>query len=139
MANIVKDHEVQMKQLKGQQRLPTWVVPKHYDLTLNPELSASSFTGSVLIHLSVLDPTRYLVLNSLGLIIHEFSFTTNQLSVKKITMGSSRAYSLRNHRSCQHIWWLLLLVCLITSKIKHLMGLFTRHIQRLLLGALLTS
>lgn len=72
MANIVNDHEVQVKQLKGRHRLPTWVVPKHYDLTLNSDLSASNFTGTVLIHFSVLDPTRYLVLNSLGLIIHEF-------------------------------------------------------------------
>ena len=79
MAYIVNDHEEQMKQLKGQPRLPTWVVPKHYDLTLNPNLLASNFTGSVRIHLSVLDPTRYLVLNSLDLIIHEVSFTTNEL------------------------------------------------------------
>lgn len=48
------------------------------NLTLNPDLLASNFTSTVLIHLSVLDPTRYLVLNSLGLIIHEVSFTTNQ-------------------------------------------------------------
>ncbi|XP_063944124.1 aminopeptidase M1 isoform X5 [Daucus carota subsp. sativus] len=79
MAYIVNDHEEQMKQLKGQPRLPTWVVPKHYDLTLNPNILASNFTGSVRIHLSVLDPTRYLVLNSLDLIIHEVSFTTNEL------------------------------------------------------------
>lgn len=78
MGNIVNDHEELMKQLKGQQRLPTWVVPKHYDLTLNPNLLASKFTGTVLIHLSVLAPTRCLVLNSLDLIIHEVSFTKNQ-------------------------------------------------------------
>lgn len=72
MASIVNDHEEQMKQLKGQHRLPTSVVPKHYDLTLNPDLLASNFTGTVLIHLSVL------VLNSLDLIIHEVSFTKNQ-------------------------------------------------------------
>ncbi|KAK3030912.1 hypothetical protein RJ639_036650, partial [Escallonia herrerae] len=64
-----------IEQFKGQPRLPTFAVPKRYDLTIKTDLSACTFSGTVLIGLSVLQATRFLVLNALELVINEVSFT----------------------------------------------------------------
>ncbi|KAK3013476.1 hypothetical protein RJ639_009784 [Escallonia herrerae] len=71
------EHEDRKKiqQFKGQPRLPTFAVPKRYDLTIKTDLSACNFSGTVLIGLSVLQATRFLVLNALELVINEVSFT----------------------------------------------------------------
>ncbi len=45
-------------------RLPRTAAPVRYDLELAPELDAATFTGRVRIELSVLEPTRELVLNA---------------------------------------------------------------------------
>ncbi|KAK2965607.1 hypothetical protein RJ640_008448 [Escallonia rubra] len=64
-----------IEQFKGQPRLPTFAVPKRYDLTIKTDLSACNFSGTVLIRLSILQATRFLVLNALELVINEVSFT----------------------------------------------------------------
>ncbi|XP_073141119.1 aminopeptidase M1-like [Henckelia pumila] len=65
-------------QFKGQARLPDFVVPKCYELTIKPDLSACDFSGIVLIHISIHRPTRFLVLNALELVITHVSFTNSQ-------------------------------------------------------------
>src|SRR5215472_1884060 len=49
------------------QRLPTTVVPSHYNLFLDPEIGAQKFTGEETINVHVQQPTNEIVLNSLGL------------------------------------------------------------------------
>ena len=49
------------------QRLPTTVVPSNYKLALDPDIAAQKFSGEETITVQVQQPTREMVLNSLGL------------------------------------------------------------------------
>ncbi|KAI8521597.1 hypothetical protein Bbelb_013510 [Branchiostoma belcheri] len=44
-------------------RLPDYIVPLHYNLTLWPDLVADTFTGKVAIDLKVSQPTKYILLH----------------------------------------------------------------------------
>ena len=48
-------------------RLPTAVVPSHYDLVLAPDLDGASFTGSAAVTVTVLEPVEELVVHALDL------------------------------------------------------------------------
>ena len=48
-------------------RLPTTVVPSHYDLHLAPDLDAASFTGTAAIDIEVTEPVDEIVLHALDL------------------------------------------------------------------------
>ncbi|WP_195210306.1 M1 family metallopeptidase [Actinomarinicola tropica] len=48
-------------------RLPRTVVPSHYDLVLEPDLGAATFTGTVAIDVEVVEPVDEIVLNALDL------------------------------------------------------------------------
>ena len=52
-------------------RLPRSVVPRRYDLTLEPDLSAATFAGSEAVAVEVVEPTDVVVLNALDLEIDE--------------------------------------------------------------------
>ncbi|XP_059641854.1 aminopeptidase M1-like [Cornus florida] len=70
--------EQSLQQFKGLSRLPKFAIPKRYDLALKPDLSACTFSGTVRIELSIVSPTKFLVLNALELDIGEVSFTDSQ-------------------------------------------------------------
>ena len=52
-------------------RLPTTVVPTHYDLELAPDLDAATFTGTEAVTLVVTEPVDQLILHALDLDITE--------------------------------------------------------------------
>jgi puromycin-sensitive aminopeptidase len=52
-------------------RLPRTVVPRRYELVLEPDLSTAGFTGSVTATVDVVEPTRTVVLNAAELEIQE--------------------------------------------------------------------
>jgi puromycin-sensitive aminopeptidase len=54
-------------------RLPRTVVPKRYELTLEPDLAAASFTGTVVIDVDVREPVDRIVLNAIELGIDSVS------------------------------------------------------------------
>ena len=45
-------------------RLPRSVVPRRYDLTLEPDLDAATFTGSEDVEIEVREPVSEIVLNA---------------------------------------------------------------------------
>jgi aminopeptidase N len=49
------------------QRLPTTIVPSHYNLVLGPDIAGQKFTGEETITVQVQQATSEIVLNSLGL------------------------------------------------------------------------
>ncbi|KAK9281650.1 hypothetical protein L1049_004553 [Liquidambar formosana] len=72
------EQKQRIEQFKGLSRLPTFAVPKRYDLTLKPDLSEKcTFSGTVLIDLSIVEATNFLVLNALELVIDEVWFTNS--------------------------------------------------------------
>jgi puromycin-sensitive aminopeptidase len=52
-------------------RLPRTVVPSRYELTLEPDLSAATFTGQSAVEVEVVESTDEIVLNAIELEIHE--------------------------------------------------------------------
>ncbi|KAJ1401020.1 aminopeptidase M1-like isoform X1 [Sesbania bispinosa] len=64
-------------QFKGQTRLPNFAIPKRYELHLTPDLSACTFSGTVQISLTINENTKFLVLNSLELVILNTWFTSS--------------------------------------------------------------
>lgn len=50
---VLKENPLNMVEKKPFQRLPTTVKPKHYTLTLTPDLKALTFKGEVTIHIEV--------------------------------------------------------------------------------------
>ncbi|KAH6812122.1 alpha/beta-Hydrolases superfamily protein [Perilla frutescens var. frutescens] len=55
-----------------------FAVPKCYELAIKLDLSASTFSGCVAIHVSINGSTKFLILNALELAIHQVSFTSSQ-------------------------------------------------------------
>ncbi|XP_057455124.1 aminopeptidase M1-like isoform X2 [Lotus japonicus] len=62
-------------QFKGQTRLPSFAIPKRYELHLIPDLTACTFSGTVQISLSINENTKFIVLNALELFVLNVSFT----------------------------------------------------------------
>ena len=54
----------------GREILPANVVPKHYDLTLEPDFKTFTYAGHVIIDLDVVEDTTSISLNTLELEIH---------------------------------------------------------------------
>lgn len=78
-------------QFKGQTRLPNFAIPKKYELHLIPDLSACTFSGTVQISLTINENTKFLVLNSLELVILSTCFTN---SYGKVSFWLSRTFFL---------------------------------------------
>ena len=61
-----------------QYRLPLTARPERYDIELSVDMEQAAFSGSETVTLDVLEPTDELVLNAVGLSIHEASVETPQ-------------------------------------------------------------
>ncbi|CZT42721.1 probable aminopeptidase 2 [Rhynchosporium secalis] len=62
---------------KGRQILPADVVPKHYNITLEPNFETFKFKGTVVIDLEVVKETSSVSLNTLELDIHSTKISTS--------------------------------------------------------------
>ncbi|PWY81700.1 hypothetical protein BO94DRAFT_496063 [Aspergillus sclerotioniger CBS 115572] len=69
-----------MDTMMGLGRLPTNVRPTHYDLTLEPDLKAFRFRGSVKIRLEVLEETTSVTLHAVDLAIHDVGVSSLQVA-----------------------------------------------------------
>jgi len=70
-----KKHNVD--EFKGQTRLPNFAIPKKYELHLIPNLSSCTFSGTVQVSLTINEKTKFIVLNSLELVIQNTWFTNS--------------------------------------------------------------
>lgn len=61
----------------GRELLPTNVVPKHYDLTLEPDLTKLTFEGTVIVDVDVAEDSKSISLHTLELDIHSSKVSAN--------------------------------------------------------------
>ena len=79
--------------------LPTNVVPSHYHLTILPEISEFTFSGTETIKVQVRERTKTIVLNSLDIAIQSASFLSkNQGELNlKLTFQQNMQMGTSNH------------------------------------------
>lgn len=70
---------------KGREILPANVIPKHYDLTLEPDFKKLTFEGSVVIDLEVAEDSKFISLNTLELDIHSTKILSGETTIRSVT------------------------------------------------------
>lgn len=60
-------------------RLPTSLLPKHYEILLHPELDTGNFTGQEVITIEVIEATKQIILHS-----HKLSLTSVFISNRNV-------------------------------------------------------
>lgn len=70
-----------MSLTKSREILPANVIPRHYDLTLEPDFKNLSYEGLVIIDLDVVDDTTSISLNTLELKLHSVKITSESQTI----------------------------------------------------------
>ncbi len=65
--------------------LPSSVIPRHYDITLQPDFKKFTFDGTVLIDVDILEDTNSISLNTLDLDIHSTHVLAESHVVRCVT------------------------------------------------------
>lgn len=63
--------------VNGRELLPTNVVPRHYDLTLEPNFTNFTFDGTVVVDLDVAEDSKSISLHTLELEIHSVKISSD--------------------------------------------------------------
>jgi aminopeptidase 2 len=71
----------------GREILPANVIPKHYDLTLEPDFVKFTFAGDVIIDLDVVEDTKSISLNTLDLDIHSTKILSGSQTIRLVIIG----------------------------------------------------
>lgn len=69
---------------KGREILPANVIPRHYDLTLEPDFEKCTYDGTVVIDLDVAEDTTSISLNTLELEIHSTKVISGSETVRSV-------------------------------------------------------
>lgn len=72
----------------GRELLPTNVVPRHYDLTLEPDFKTLTFEGTVIIDLDVADDSKTISLHTIDLDIHNANITSAGRTVRSVALSA---------------------------------------------------
>jgi aminopeptidase 2 len=67
---------------KGREILPGNVIPRHYDLTIEPDFKTLTYKGTVLIDLDVVEDSTSVSLNTLELEIHSTKISAGEETVR---------------------------------------------------------
>jgi len=67
---------------KGRQILPANVIPRHYDLTLEPDFEKLTYEGTVIIDLDVAENSTSISLNTLELDIHSTKIISGSQTIR---------------------------------------------------------
>jgi aminopeptidase 2 len=70
---------------KGREILPANVIPKHYDLTLEPDFKKLTYEGTVVIDLDVAEDSESISLNTLELKIHSTKIISGSRTIRSVT------------------------------------------------------
>ena len=66
----------------GRELLPANVVPRHYDITLEPDFKKLTFDGTVVIDLDCVEDSNSISLNTRELDLHDVKVTSNGKEVR---------------------------------------------------------
>jgi aminopeptidase 2 len=69
---------------KGRQILPADVIPRHYDLTLEPNFETLTYEGTVIIDLDVAKASTSISLNTLELDIHSTKILSDSQIIRSV-------------------------------------------------------
>lgn len=68
--------------IQGRELLPTNVIPRHYNLTLEPDLEKFTFEGTVVIDLEVAEESKSVTLHTLDLQLHSAKVSANGQTIR---------------------------------------------------------
>ena len=68
----------------GREILPANVVPRHYNLTLEPDFKKFTFQGTVIIDLDVVEDSTSISLNTLDIDIHSTRVSSGSHAVRSV-------------------------------------------------------
>lgn len=69
---------------KGREILPANVIPKHYDLILEPDFQKLTYEGTVVIDLEVAEESTSILLNTLELDIHSTKILSGSTILRSV-------------------------------------------------------
>ena len=75
---------------KGRDILPANVIPRHYDLTLEPDFKSLTYEGSVIIDLDVVEDSTTISLNTLDLDIHSTKILSGSQTIRSVSCNMRR-------------------------------------------------
>jgi aminopeptidase 2 len=68
----------------GREILPANVIPKHYDLTFEPDFKKLTFKGTVTIDLDVVEDSTSISLNTLEIDIHNTKVLSGEQTIRSV-------------------------------------------------------
>jgi aminopeptidase 2 len=71
----------------GREILPGNVIPRHYDLTLEPDFKKLTYEGHVIVDLDVVEDTTSIHLNTLELNIHSTKVISGLHTIRSVTVN----------------------------------------------------